>query len=171
MSIFGVGYIEQAVRTGTAYRLAIFRQTITAAQNVKLLLTNPSGSGVNMVVVSTTTDSYATVIGNIVSVRNPTGGLPTTALTTAGGGIGIINPLNNSISRVPVVTAAAEVALVTNAYSGGIVTQMKPMYSNGQTKGDETIVILKPGSQLAVQFGGGAALDFAYNLIWCEEPI
>lgn len=171
MSIFGAGYVEQGVRNGTAYRLTLFRQAVMATNLLKLMLTNPAGSGVNMIVVSTTTDSYATVIGSISSFRSPTGNLPATPVTTAGNNLGIISPLNNNFSRPPLVTVLADNTVSTAGYTGGTMTQQKPMYTNGQTKSDETIVILKPGSVLAIQFGGAVALDFAYNLIWVEEAI
>ena len=174
MSIFGASYQESDVRSGLAYRLSIFRQTLTAAQNFKITLTNPANSGVNMVVQSATTDSYASVVGSITAFRSPTAGLPTQAITTAGTATGIITPLNNvplagGIVRPPLVTVLANPDVSTSPMTGGTTSQQKPIYTNAPTKSDETIVILKPGSVLGVQIGGTVAVDFAYTLIWSEE--
>ena len=170
MSIFGSSSQEADVRSGIAYRLSIFRQTLTTANIFKILVMNPAGSGVNMAVQGATTDSYASAVGSLTAFRAPTGGLPTAAITTAGTSTGIITPLNSVISRAPLITVLANSDVTANPFTGGTQSQQKPIYTNGPTKADESLVLFKPGTGIAIQFGGTVAVDFAYTLLWSEEP-
>ncbi len=177
MSVFGAAFVEAAVRDGRAYRYSMLRTTLLATSLFKNLITNPAGSGINMVIYATTVDSYGSAVANLQSFRGPVGGtlanLPTQAVgvSTATPTGAIIIPLNNTIVRVPKVTVMAGSDSVANGFSGGITTQQKPIYTNAPTKTDETITILGPNSTLGIQLGGGVALDVAYTLLWCEEPI
>jgi hypothetical protein len=159
-TVFAASFVEQAAREGRAFVASTGRTTLSVAGNFRATLTNPAGSGRNLLVYRWS--SMATNVGFARIRVNPTTGLPATVRPSSAqlvGGAAAVGVLRSDTD--------ATVALAGGTDTG-IDIGIPP---NGRTVLDFPPMIVPPGNLLGVNVPFTGAADSVLTLYWVEEAV
>lgn len=149
-----------AVALGQAYLFGTSRMSLTVAGNVRVLIANPTGSGVRTTIVFL--GGLATATGWATTHRNPTTGLPT-------GDPGQVLRANTQVGAAPKMTLRADTN-ATTALSGGTPGPTVGL-AGGSRIALQLGVLLFPGESLGLNDAFTGAADFAGSIYVIEEAL
>lgn len=149
---------DNAVRAGRLFLGGSGLQTLTAAGNIRLAFTNPTGSGKTAYVYKLSGGGSALIYAHLYV--NPTAGVPTAA-----------RPANNLYFGYPVTAVCALYAdqNLTTALSGGADSGIDILFgANADTTFREYPIIIPAGVTLGVNIPFTGSGSGAFNLYWEE---
>jgi hypothetical protein len=148
-----------AIGNGRAYILGSGRVTLAVAGNVRGLLTNPAGSDRNVTLVGMT--AFATALGWVQVLLNPTTGLPTSEIRP--------NLPLHPAPQVAVAQMRIDTSAIT-ALAGGTDTGVVIALPAGAARQITPLgLVLAPGMSLGLSIPFAASADLAFSLYVVEE--
>lgn len=159
---------EQAVRAGRAFVSAVPAQSVTTDQELHFVVSNPDGSGKNLIVTSRRFG--ATVVNTSDRIEYVVTVNPATVLNQSAA------PNNRYLgeSTSPAGTVHWQVAAVGAVSLGGTTGSSEPIPNNGTPVNRELLVIIPPGTALGFTIRGagnnsGQAARLFGTVEWFEE--
>lgn len=158
-------YWRKAAREGRAYYASTFRRTLAAAGWVRVLFSNPADSGRNAILYGWVVNSDSTSLVDVQFYRNPTTGLPTTAVAGAG---------RNWDTRVdlterPKLTIKQDESTTTALGGGTLWSGFTWVGATGQHFDVE--MLYPPGTELGANAIFAGAANAGIDWYWVEEDV
>lgn len=150
---------EQRVRQGNCYTVTSPQLTVAIASNARFTLSNPSGSGKNIIIycletyIASGTASYASIFSN------PTTNLPAAALT----------PVNQNLTSANTSSAVVKADANLAAMSGGTTMFTLPVPTGERVAYKEQLLIIPPGMMVGINAPLLLATNGSFKLDFWEE--